>query len=571
MLLTLAMLANPAWAARRLNTLVSELLNVAPGSGDHLFELARDGWVFLRVHGGSSPEVRLSGVEGALSLRAGPLAGTREAMRRLAAGTHRVSARGDGITRLEVRGVPEIVYNKHQYDPYVIPEGPFDWAFLERHVLPHVNTICGMRGEDQSKVAVPWRDAGGRWIVETTAPGIRFNRAGQVDRQDVLKVEEALASLTRQAGFDLPWIDGQLIDEYYPSLKPLFPPTLGAVERIHADPAFRGKRVDLYVAGEPKEMADFLAAGVKLGCRLAYEAYNPEQPTEAEAEAFLRKRLPDRMREYATVVPDAARHVLLCPGMYSAPPESLDVYPHVNYRVFQDMEFHLIANDPAFEGLWGIMAYTTGYAEADTVRWLGRLYRHYCIEGRTDRLCREPYLLPHLVNPDFADGLAGWEAEPAAEGSISVRTVKNLGSLESRMSGGVGDRCVVMRRSERGPNRVSQEMRGLQAGGTYVLRLYSTNLVHRDSGYGNPVWDDVNTVWVNLQGVDVLPDRSYRHTYRSIHTPGQMFFNYHVQRFRAGHGPARVTICDWEAADRRTGNPDRESAFNFVEVEPCLE
>ncbi len=98
------------------------------------------------------------------------------------------------------------------------------------------------------------------------------------------------------------------------------------------------------------------------------EAYNHEQPSEAEAKAFLSKRLAGRMQELASAVDDAPRRTVVALGILSAPPETQNVHPHVNYRVFQDMEFEHLATDPAFSGLYGVMTYTSGYAEEETIR-----------------------------------------------------------------------------------------------------------------------------------------------------------------------------------------------------------
>lgn len=561
--------ATTVTAAQRLNNFVTQLLEVrSPAVGSHAGELPAGGWLFVRLRGGQpGTKVHLEGrAEPLIEFSPGDVP-VHEAMIFHRAGRFTLRLSGGPADLLEARKVPEIYYNKHQYDPYVLSEGPFDWEFVKSVMLPHVNVIVGMRDEDQSELAVPWRRGGGRWMIEVLAPGLHSPPPeGGAD------VDVYTRALSTDAGLDLPWMDGFIVDEYYPSARHVFAPTLAALKRLHDDKRFSEKRLDLYVAGgDDEETNRFIREAVQLGSKLVFEAYNPEQPSEAEAKALLQRRLPERMRAFGKVIDNAPAKMIVCLGMYNSPPESVNCHPHVNYRVFQDMEFHLLANDPTFDGLFGISEYTSGYADRETITWVGRLFRHYCIEGRTERLSDEPYVLDHLQNPDFADGTTGWTVEAAAPGSIEVRDVEDLGSKQARMGcGHAGDRCLVMRRAAERPNVVSQTIRHLKPGREYVLRLNSTNLIHRPGGYGNPTFDDVETVTIMIDGADRLPACSHKYTYRSIRTQGLMYFNYHTERFRATEATAQLQIMDWADPNQRKRNIDRESAFNFVEIQPCL-
>jgi hypothetical protein len=549
---------------------------VDPAPGVYRFHFTEPGWVFVRTLSGGP------GVRATLDADPEPLfsygenetdaneTGAREAMCDVAAGDHAVTLEGCGSGDLQVRRVPEIRYCKFQYDPWVYHDGPYDWAFLEKYMLPHVNTIVGMHDKDQSRWAVPWRERGGRWIIETTAPGIERHSLDRSMRQ--IDADEVVAGLTGQPNFQQPWVDGQLVDEYYASLVFLFEPTVEAVRRVHADPDYQNKPIELYLAGSAEDLGGFFQEAVEAGCQVALERYNATQPTEPEARAYLHRQLVETMRGYCALYPEAARRMVIALGILSSPPETIDAHPQVNYRVFQDMEFHLLANDPVFENLAGIMAYTSGYAEKHTLRWVGRLYRHYCIEGNQSRLSDAPYLLGHLANGDFVDGTTGWQTEPADNDSIKVRTVAKLGRRQGRWGAGeAGNHCLVMTRSAVKPNIVRQEIKGLVPGKLYVLRLNSTNLVHRDGGYGNPAFDDVTTLSIGLDGAEIDNDKSFDQVYRSISTPGLMFFNYHVRRFRPTTSTVMLTLTDWASPKIRRGNVNRETAINFLQVCPCLE
>ncbi|MCI0335426.1 MAG: hypothetical protein L0228_19640 [Planctomycetes bacterium] len=493
----------------------------------------------------------------------------REAMRYVPAGRHTVTVHGGKVARFQVRRVPEIRYCRYQYDPWVFQEGPYSWEFLQRHILPHVNTIVGTRGEDQSDRAVSWRSNGGRWMIEIAAPGLDRRDIGV--RRRATTSEEVIGGLTADGELDRQWIDGLLVDEYFHSLNHLFDPTVEAIRRIHANPRFAGKHIELYVSGNADQLGEFVNKAVGAGSVIALEAYHPEQPTEAEAQSYLERELAQRMAAYARIRPDVTREMVIALGIFGAPPETLDVHPFVNERVFRDMEFHLLANDPGFDGLAGVMAYTSGYANEQTLRWVGRLYRHYCIEGRTDRLSNEPYLLNHVLNSDFTDGTTDWKFQPAEPGTITTRKVQHLGEWQGRYNApGVGDSCLVMTRSGTGPNQVQQRIRNLQPGRVYTLVTYSCDLNQGRAIHGNPTLDDVTGIHITIDNVETIAAGCYDHHFRSIHHKEPMFFNYHVRRFRAANADAMLTISDWADSTDRRGNVHRDTAINFIEVRPYL-
>ena len=564
--IALGIAAPRAAAAQRLNNFVIELVNVTNAKpGGYAFELADEGWVFVRTTGAKGTEVRLSGVDQPLV--------KPEAMRFLPAGRHKVSLKRGGAKRLEVRRIPEIRYCLFQYDPWVVAYGPYDWKFLGKHVLPHVNTIIGQpgggnpaRGDldvDHGVYAKPWQAQGKRWIVEVLAPGIFENKG--------LPVKETFKQLVEPM-VKRPWIDGILIDEYGNGQKPLFDPTVGAIQLMQSDRRMAGKTAEPYVGGHPRDsLATFVRRCFELDCRVAVERYNAERPTEKEARGSLRRQLVGSMKAFREVTKDPQKRMVMALGIMSGPPESLNAYPQVNYRVFQDMEFHLLANDPEFNGLFGIMGYTSGYAEEETIRWLGRLYRHYCIEGKTERLTDEPYELKHVINSDFEDGTAGWDVRPAEEDSIATRNVKGFGSQQGRYGAkkGAGDTVLVMKRSARGPNAVTQEIKGLEPGKLYALRMFSSSM-KKASSYRNPTFEDYTTLNIGIDNVTLVPEKCFRHIFLSIHDKpeNRMYFNYWMRVFRAKGKTARLTISDWQSPTERFGNVGAETGFNFIEIQP---
>lgn len=554
-LLVLLLAVGSARGERRLNNFVVELVNVEDaGAGSYTFETPFETWLFVRVTDADGAKVLLDDPD------APPLA-TPEAMRFVGAGKHTITLDSE-VRRLEVRRIPEIQYCSFPYHPWVWRMGPYDWAFLETHINAHVTTMIGSRHRDQSRFAGPWRAAGKRWIVQILAPGINERKAQSL--------QETIAGLTKP--FDTsPYLDGLLVDEYYGSLKMLFDVTGKALKKIAADPKYAGKKIDPFVAGNQLKMAGFLKDTFDAGYRVAFEAYNHEQPTEQAAQTYLKMRLSGTLAGYQAIDPRANRKSIIALGILSTAPETLNVNPHVNYKVFQDMEFHHLANAPTCKDVFGVMGYTAGYAEEETIRWLGKLYRHYCIEGNTGRLSDAPYLLGTVRNADFDDGAKHWNVSPAQDGSIEVRESKDFGKMSGRMSHD-GNHVLVMRRSAEKPNVVSQTIRNLTPGGLYCLRMYSGSL-NKASSYRNPGFNDIHTLNIDIQNAALIPERSFQHVYLSIRAKDaeKGFYNFHFKLFRAKGETAQLSISDWQSPTNRHGLVGEVTAFNFVEVAPYLE
>ena len=113
--------------------------------------------------------------------------------------------------------------------------------------------------------------------------------------------------------------------------------------------------------------------------------------------------------------------------------------------------------------------------EEEDVRWIARLFRHYCLEGRTNRLSDDygyAYVPAHVSNGDFSKGLSGWTAAPAVAGGVEARTVKTWGSkaLCIRGQSEVGDTAAVFRRSEKGASFLRTKVSGLKPGSLYSFK-----------------------------------------------------------------------------------------------------
>lgn len=92
-----------------------------------------------------------------------------------------------------------------------------------------------------------------------------------------------------------------------------------------------------------------------------------------------------------------------------------------------------------------------------------------------------------------------------------------------------------------------------------------------DGGYGNPTFNDIIKLDIQIDDAIVIAGKSVDHHYHSIHTEGLMYWNYHVRRFRPVGSTAWLTITNWVSAKERHGNVGRQTAINFIEVQLYLE
>jgi hypothetical protein len=555
----------PSWPnmpkrARVLNNLVTELLNAAPrpaASAAYTFTNPREGWVFVAT-----------GPESKVLLDGDPVAAP-EAMRWLAAGLHRLRVHVPGqqeVPGVIVRAIPTLGYCAFPANPHVAPFGPYDWAFLQKHVLPHCNLIVGNPAPEYRPLLEEWKQRGGQWIAHAGVPGL--------DGKPVT-AEEVEKAWSENPGMTEPLADGIIVDEFGPGDQPNYAAWTEAVRRIAANPQLKGKLLIPYAYGPmygAKGSGDFIRAAFDRGSPFANERYLPEQPTESAARHYLDTALRADAEGWNKNTPEGVRRMLMNLGYLAAPNESLDVNPGVDWRVYMDMQMQILATDPAFFGLWGVKWYLSSYADEEQVRLAARLLRHYAIEGKTERFLKDPYLLKHVQNPDFADGLNGWTVTEAESGSVTTGSMAGFSWLEGRYPPtSQGDTFLLMKRSAARPNAVTQKIRALQPGRLYALRMFAAD------------WKDLGkkqelAMSVALDGVEVVPEKSFVYVINSCysHVQGEFnadhpaWFNFFFRVFRARGPEASITISDWAKPDAPGGPIGQEVAANFVQIQPYL-
>lgn len=579
----------PSWPnagpeVKVLNNLVTELLNVRPTASrapkGYTFLNPREGWIFIAStaeveHSGRVQVVLDSeGLRRPLIVHTERTARTQEAMRFLPAGEHRLDVSSEGQARLRhlvVRAIPELIYCRFPTTPHVREFGPYDRDFLERDVLCNVNTIVGSRQPQVTPFVRQWKEQGKKWLVECGVPGLR--------REQTVTADEAFAYWSSNVAFREPAFDGLIADEFGGAPAEKYRAWTEAVQRLHDQPEFRGKTFYPYCGalfGDPASRA-FIETVVRCGYRFAWEQYFREPPTEQAARDFLNTWFKGRMLGWRKAIPGCERHLIICFGYLSAPPESLNTNPSVDYKVWMDMQFNLVANDPAFWGLYGIMEYLSTYADEEVVRWAGRLYRHYCIEGHTEMLSQDPYELTHLENPDFAEGLAGWTVSPAQEGSIAVKHLEGYGWLQGRYPRtSEGDTFLWLKRNGERPNVISQQIKNLQPGRLYSLKMYTAD--YQDLREGKSV-KQRHALSIVIDKGELVREKCFQHVFANCYShhwgpfdaQHRAWMNYHWRVFRAKGRTAQLTISDWASATEPGGPIGQELMFNFIEIQPYLE
>jgi hypothetical protein len=584
---------------RKLNNLVSELLHVSSVSNSSkpfAFTRSNDGWIFVSstCDGKGTGTVRLvlDNEPDTMIVHNGK--GSREAMCYVTRGAHalRMESEGDiSLDTLVVKAIPELIHCGLGFNPEIKSYGVYNMEFLKRDVLPNVTTLI-VRGNIQLSQPVidDWHRQGKRFIEEVG-----------IDSQ--CKTAEDHFKFWSSLYDKSPFLDGMIINEFIvnnPLTKPISPERQEraqeekqryeiygkAIKKLRADDRHTNKTAYAYFGGSGKRLnqdiigTNFIRTIIECGYRIALERYLHEMSSEKGSrdalEAFV-----DGVADWEAKEPGAKQQMVIAFGLFSMPPGSINKQPNDDFHVWMDQQMNLTANHPALSGIGGLEWWTSVLADEETVRFVGKLYRHYGIEGKTEMLTRDPLFLMHIQNPDFEKGTDGWTLHPAEEGSIAVKSFPRYGRIEGRYMGlgrpadpeHIGDTFLWMKRSEKGPNSFSQTIKDLQPGRLYSMKMFSCDY----NDLVNPRVRKLEEVTkftgsVVLEGVEVDLKRSFTEMYSSNPEPKiPVWITYHWKVFRAKGTTARLTVSDWSGAKEPGDTFGQEQTFNFLEIQPYWE
>jgi len=569
-----AVLPDGRQQVRVLNNLVSELMDArARGlleSRRIEFMNPRDGWVWFSATG--SCELAL-GSDRVLGAEEGKPAA--EAMRLSPAGRHVVEVSGTP-SELVVRAIPALVYNVYPSGSQIAPFGANTWERLRKYTLPNTNMIESPLADVPEQKE--WTAQGKKWLANVQAPGLLDTEDWTEEKllEVWLKPGTSTAHAERP-GLELAEISGMQVDEYYPGAKStrFMVPLARSIARLAELPDSAGKFWIPFTAGKFGATPDNLLMKTVLGAGwpFAEEVYVGEMPTEAENVSSIRSSFLSVAESYENAHPGSLRRMIFTP-MYSYLPYcTANRYPQADFRVHLDMQMQMLATDPAFFGLWGVQPYRSNYVDEEVLHCMGRLLRHYCIEGRTSRLLSDPYELRHVTDPDFEVGTAHWQVAAAEEGAVGAAQFAGYGTLQGRYPGGpFGDTFLRLNRSAKRPNVVSQQLQGLKRERLYSLKLITADYDDLCRGKSRKATQAVS---ITLEGAEVLPG-GFSHPFHSCRevesftAKSPFWMTYHWLQFRAAGPAARLSISDWEKPGEPGGPAGQQVMINFVEVQPVL-
>ncbi len=561
---------------KQLNNFVDELLNEKiPGQDKTSFKFLnlRDGWIFFSVKtltkNRHRPVAHLDQNSNSLVFRINPETGANEAMQFLAKGEHTLDLKHASDSQVIVRSIPEIIYSDHPSSPHITPYGPYDWSYLTKYVLSNVNTIVTSASSLSETELEQWVKEGRNWIVHAGLPGLGKTLPPTV--------EEVYESWAKSPGTIDPRFNGIIVDEFNQGTPDHYLAWTRALSSLYKNPDFSDKVFYAYcTAIFYAPTAPAIPFGKRLleyGGRFALERYLPEQPTEEQAYSLLFEKLSHTYKIIQKNLDKGEQHLIIVLGYLTDLTETLSIYPSVDYRVFMDMQFHLLATDPTFRDLYGIQEYLSSYADEELLRWAHRLFRHYCIEGKRTRFTDDPYILPHLQNPDFAEGLQEWTIEPAEEGSIQPKSMPGYSWLQGRYPNtSFGDQFIRFKRSAKQPNIIRQKVKKLDPTRLYSLKLIAADLqdLHKKQELA---------LSIKLDQVEIIKDYTFQFVYPSNygHELGPYtrnhpaWFNFHRIVFRPKGKTAELTISDWSNSTHSNGPVGQEVICNFIEIHPFYE
>jgi len=554
-----------------LNNLCWELLNESPGANpdpQYSINSPRSGWVFCRTEATGSIALELSGAKPA---RIHDPAGSQiqATMRWIEQGSHTITVNGTGsLDQLIVRSVPVLLFAHWPYKKIGLTQYE-DHNYLAAHVLPQANSILSSGVQWYTNAWV--NQIGGEWysVVYKPLAEVSGTTQGIYDY------------LVASQGMTHPDLKGILIDEFYPGV-PFLAEWTEACRKLLSDPQFSDRKIIPYCGSsmwDDPACREFLqtivGAGITdSGPRMAWMFYFPELETEDRAWASVNKKLTDALTGLDEIVPDPVEKMIVVLS-YLTEFAGEDAEPCADLKVFMDMQFELLATDPAFFGLAGIEEYVSHHSDEESIRWAARLIRHYVLEGNTERLSPHPYTLEHIQNGDLVDGFDGWTVEAAETDSVDVKQYKGLGILEHRRSYGHGTIVpfVWMRRSNLAPNRVSQTIEGFEIGELYTLELITGDYQDLVSGASYETLHDLS---IDIDGAAVLNGAEYDFqqagpsvgAYGPFDQNNPYWMNLHRRVFRPTCDIVILTLSDWVSPFTPGGPIGQELFFDHIEVQP---
>jgi hypothetical protein len=583
---------------KKLNNLVSDLLeasSISQSGKPFTFTRSSDGWIFISSTCKGTARVILDPSD-TLMIHDAEGSPRREAMRYVTQGEHAIRVEGNGelrVEKLEVKAIPELIHCGLGFNPEIKSYGPYDMDFLKVDILPNVTSLIVPNNiQLPQSVIDDWHRQGKRFVAE-----VGINPQGKT-AEDHFKYWSTFYDKT-------PFLDGIIINEFIVNrpvsewVETMTPERRArmeqerqqyevfgeAIKRMRADDRYRNKTLYGYVGGSGKKLnqevigTNFIRTIVDCGYRVALERYLHEMSSGQGSKEALQTFV-DGIADWEARERGVKKQMVIAFGLFSMPPGGINKQPNVDYHVWMDQQMNVVANHPVLSGLGGLEWWTSILADEETVRFVGKLYRHYAIDGKTEMLTRDPLFLTHIQNADFEKGTEGWTLHPAEEGSIAAKSFPRYGRIEGRYMGlgrpadpeHIGDTFLWMKRSEKGPNTFSQTIKDLEPGRLYSMKMFSCDYDDLVNPKTKKPEERKAIGTVVIEGVDADAKRSFAEVYSSNPEPKiPVCITYYWKVFRAKATTAKLTVSDWQS-EQEPGVPfGQEQTFNFLEIQPYPE
>jgi len=562
-------------ADRRLNNLVTELLDVSNPKGGRPYEFGapRRGFVWIRLDAElfayGVVSVTVDGKPTCLTgdaRRQPPFEfGLPEAVVRLSKGRHFVEVHASGqceLQRLRVHATPQIALYVYVEDSTFLygrdSYTAFRWEWAKRNGLLNYTTIVTMpptnpREAKRWEQRLAWWKARGRSVVFNAGISGQHARARPAPNLEDVSREQwghLLAS---------PLCDGVIIDEvgYSSWYVDRYKTWIAAARRLVAQ--FPQKDFTFFcVARHFPEFDPMLRAAAEgpANLFLAPEHYYGETQTEGLMRSWSAGHFKKWRRAFPTIA--AKTHLYLSVGNASTY-AGFDWDPGVDYKPFLDRYVKFFAvDDKTFDGVAGIGFWKINLCDEEAYRFLAALLRHYCLFGATTRFCTDPLRPGVLQNGGFECGtLAGWDARGGVK-VVDLPVTKSTGW--KRLPEGKKAAAFALR-GDSAP-ALSQKLKRLQPDRLYTAECYTMTFSETTQLERHPVRLEVWGAQIVRRSVRVSHEKRPRVGRKGLLV---VCWNRHCVLFRPRAADATLTIT---AAGTRADAAGQRILVDFIQVQP---
>ena len=538
----------PPVKSKRLNNMVRELEPVTLQAGASCeFINPRVGWVYFIL---PSADATLE------FAKAKPIRGAGHAY--LPRGKNKITLKG-ASGRITIRTIPEIYTYQLAGGPYLDVAPKNNYKLIKKYLLPYINSYAQPgKGNLSNK---EWE------IIYST--NLQRQHGNHVAKYPT--AQAMIEGVNNNEGLNDPKFIGITFDEF-----PAVDVTLMARYNEAHDSIKRPEGYRFYYCLYGKLAAggistEFISNAINSGhgdSIIKYESYCQPVENEKAARAYIQNIIVETAKSLERTFPGAVKNLCMYMINSNMPSTLTAAYlTNVDLKYYLDMQFNLIANAPELEGLAMAGNWGSNYSDNEMVRWTGRLFRHYLIEGKTDMLSPQygfTYNVNFVKNADFEKGLTGWKVE----GTVKPGHTPTYGrSMEKRWSApnGIGDYYAIMERGAKA-NVISQKMQGIKSGKYYKLQYITSDaedvLMKKNGRPGDLSVD------CEIDGAEFVPKETVKYRakgpFRAIDK--NMFkVNLDCRVFKATKDDPVIRFTDKDV------KPGRKTALNYIYITPFFE